>query len=296
MTDQPALFAATPPRDPVRCPRCGWRGEARELARIAAMRSKSRLLDLFCGGGGCTKGYQMAGFWVRGVDLKPQPRYVGEEFVQADALEYLAGLIQSGEIAEFDAIHASPPCQGYSISRNNGCHKDAPRMIDDTRNLLARSRLPFVIENVENAPLLDMPMFGIYVINLCGASFGLKTGQFDLARHRLFESNVVLSALPCTHQRGQTIGVYGNGTNAWHRRKFGRCVTVNEMREAMGIDWMARKELSQAIPPAYTKFIGEQLARHIRAAEGRDLAQTEDEWGACEACPACGEETIMEGR
>lgn len=168
-------------------------------------------------------------------------------------------------------------------------------MIDDTRNLLAHSRLPFVIENVENAPLLDMPMLGVYVINLCGASFGLRTGEFDLARHRLFESNIPLDGLPCIHRRGQTIGVYGNGTNSWHRKKFGRCVTVDEMRQAMGINWMVRKELSQAIPPAYTKFIGERLARHIRAVRGRESAQAADEWGAREACPECGEETIMEG-
>ena len=226
-----------------------------------------RLLDLFCGAGGCTKGYQRAGFWVRGVDIRRQRRYCGEEFVQADALEYLSGLIESGEILEFDAIHASPPCQGYMPSQRNGFHRHAPRLIDPVRELVARSGRVFVIENIEDAPLLDMPMFGIYVVTLCGASFRLKTGELDLARHRRFESNVPLGALPCTHRKGFTVGVYGNGTNSWHRKKFGRCVSVGEQREAMGIDWMVRKELTQAIPPAYTEYIGRQLASAIRAAK-----------------------------
>lgn len=214
------------------------------------------LLDLFCGAGGCTKGYQMAGFKVRGVDLYPQPRYVGEQFIQADALEYLQELIASGEIEEFSAIHASPPCQAYSITRNNGRVKGSPELIEPMRELLRVTGKSFVIENVAGAPL-EWPVM------LCGASFALRTGQFDLPRHRYFESNMRLFVPHCSHRRGFTIGVYGGGTNAWHRAKWGRCVGVRECREAMGIDWMDRKTLNQAIPPAYTEFIGRQLMAAI---------------------------------
>lgn len=216
-------------------------------------------LDLFCGAGGTAKGFQRAGFKVLGVDFKKQPRYCGEKFIQADALLFLANAIESGFVNEFAFIHTSPPCQGYSNSKNNGCHKDAPLLIPQTRELLIESQKPYLIENVEGAPLYDAPLFGTYCIRLCGASLGLGTNEFDLARHRLFESNIELSGLPCVHRRGQTIGVYGNGTNKYHRTKFGRCVRESEKREAMGIDWMSRKELTQAIPPAYAEFIAKQF-------------------------------------
>ena len=225
--------------------------------------SKPKLLDLFCGAGGCTKGYQQSGFWVRGVDMKPQPHYIGEEFIQADALEYLESLITNGEIKQFAAIHASPPCQAYMIARNNGCHKDAPRLIDPARELLLRTGLPYVVENVAKSPLADHSLFGTNMIVLCGASFGLRSGKFDLARHRKFKTNWPIVNLPCNHRPGFTIGVYGNGTNRWHREKFGRCITDAEKREAMNIDWMSRKELTQAIPPAYTEFIGTQLRNFL---------------------------------
>lgn len=205
-----------------------------------------RLLDLFCKAGGAGMGYHRAGFEVVGVDIEPQPRYPFE-FHQADALEYLAA-----HWHEFDAIHASPPCQGYSISRNNGCHKDAPRMIETVRDAILKTGKPYIIENVVGAPLIDPTL-------ICGASFGLGVSGFDLNRHRIFETSFSMLAMKCQHRRGFTIGVYGNGTNACHRKKFGRCVTTQEMREAMGIDWMTRKELTQAIPPAYTEWIGGYL-------------------------------------
>lgn len=218
------------------------------------MKSKKRLLDLFSGAGGCAKGYQLAGFYVVGVDIKPMPRYCGDEFVQGDAMEYLR---EHG--AKFDAIHASPPCQGYSRSRNNGCHKDAPRLIDETRELLISSHRPYVIENVEGATMDNAPLYGAFVITICGAYFGLGCSGFDLSRHRLFETNFPIAPLPCVHRRGHTVGVYGNGTNSWHRKKFGRCITQKEKKQAMGIDWMNPRELTQAIPPAYTEFIGRKL-------------------------------------
>jgi len=212
--------------------------------------TKPRLLDLFCGAGGAAKGYQRAGFYVVGVDINPQPRYCGDEFVQADAMTYPLG--------GFDAIHASPPCQAYSIARNNGCHPDAPDLVPGTLTRLREQETPWIVENVAGAPLPS-------AIQLCGASFGLGTGEFDLNRHRYFETSFGLLAPQCQHRRGQTIGVYGNGMNSYHRAKFGRCVRAAELREAMGIDWMTRKELSQAIPPAYTEWIGCELLRVLAA-------------------------------
>lgn len=182
-------------------------------------------------------GYHRAGFEVVGVDIKPQKHYPFT-FVLGDALEYCAA-----HGSEFDIIHASPPCQAYSMSRNNGCHLDAPKLIEPVRELLISIDKPYVIENVFGAPLIN-------AIQVCGASFGLGVAGFDLNRHRFFESNMAMLSMPCQHKRGHTIGVYGHGTNAYHRNKFGRCVTVKEMREAMGIDWMTRAELSQAIPPS----------------------------------------------
>ena len=230
-----------------------------------------RLLDLFCGAGGCTKGYQQAGFWVRGVDLKPQPRYVGEEFVQADALEYLRGLIESGEIAEFDAIHASPPCQGYSAAW--ALHKrEHPKLIEDCRQLLQSSGLPFMIENVERAPMLKAPgLFGLHGIMLCGTAFGLTVeyagASYELRRHRLFESNIILSAPVCRH-RLPVIGIYGHGESKAMRSNRGfQISTVEVRREVMAMPWANRDEIAEAIPPAYTEYIGKQLLHAIRRGE-----------------------------
>lgn len=102
-------------------------------------------------------------------------------------------------------------------------------------------------------------------IELCGASFGLGASGLDLNRHRRFESSFAMLAPPCQHRRGHTIGVYGNGTNKWHRTKLGRNLTTQEQRDAMGIDWMNRAELAQAVPPAYTEWIGAQLLDQVKA-------------------------------
>lgn len=219
---------------------------------------RPRLLDLYCCAGGGARGYQRAGFHVTGVDIKPQPRYAGDVFIHGEALDYVA---RHGRA--FDAIHASPPCQAYSICRNNGSHKDAPKLIDETRRQLDRSGRPYVIENVATAPIENLPIFGIHAVILCGASFGLGVNGFELSRHRWFEANWPIRGLPCKHTRGKTIGVYGNGTNSFHRAKFGRCITAEEFRAAMGIGWMNRHELNQAIPPVYTEFIGRQLIERI---------------------------------
>jgi DNA (cytosine-5)-methyltransferase 1 len=240
-----------------------------------------KLLDLFCGAGGCTKGYQRAGFWVCGVDHKLQPRYCGEEFIQADALEYLSALIDSEEIEDFDAIHASPPCQADSNGRNYGGKKKIepdryPRLIGPTRALLQTLNLPWVLENVMGA--VDQLS---YPIMICGTALGLR-----VQRHRLFESNLRLFApYPCQHQpfdvsvrreRAEFLLAYQDATTAKGQqvRRPPSC-PIKIARDAMGIDWMRFEELGEAIPPAYTEFIGRQLLSVIQAKEaGHGLENT----------------------
>jgi DNA (cytosine-5)-methyltransferase 1 len=227
--------------------------------------NKPRLLDLFCGAGGAAMGYSRAGFEVVGVDLHPQKRYPFE-FHQGDALEFLA---EHG--GPFDAIHASPPCQAHSCLRHMpNTRKDHPHMIEPTRAALLAIARPYVIENVVGAPLID-PLL------LCGTMFGLVMGDGELRRHRLFESSIPLCTPGCCqHTASRTIGVYGNsggrrrytvvitGHSGEHsNRDWTPRVSVTQAREAMGIDWMTFAELAQAIPPAYTEFIGRQLLDHV---------------------------------
>lgn len=225
---------------------------------------KPRLLDLYCGAGGAARGYQLAGFEVVGVDHRPQRRYPFE-FVQGDALEYIA---QHG--TEYDAIHASPPCQAYSVSRTRSSHRpDHPELVHLTRAVLMHTDRPFVIENVPGAPLW-------FPVELCGSMFRLGTWCADgayraLRRHRRFElswSPWQMPPCPCLcHVTGEKIGVYGNGggwANRFDPNRMGYKGNVAESRAALGIDWMSTYELSQAIPPAYTQFIGELLLAHVR--------------------------------
>jgi DNA (cytosine-5)-methyltransferase 1 len=148
---------------------------------------KPRLLDLFSGAGGAARGYQRAGFYVVGVDHKPQPRYAGDEFIQTDALAVLAG--EFGELRDFDVIHTSPPCQAFTAYRRRGAGvgDNYPDLIGETRDLLERTGLPYAIENVPGAPLCDP-------VAICGSSLGL-----DVRRHRLFETNWPLVVPPCAH-------------------------------------------------------------------------------------------------
>lgn len=236
---------------------------------------RPKLLDLFCCAGGAAMGYHQAGFEIVGVDIRPQPRYPFR-FIQADALEYLRLLIEAGEISRFDAIHASPPCQAHTAMKtmhNARAHDD---LVPATRDLLKASGLPWIMENVVGAPMIAPVM-------LCGTMFGLGVEDADLQRHRLFECSLPPALVPqCQHgqrdtigvyggharnrRRARTIGVYGEGARD-SRRKFDKGVpdfTVDQAREAMGIDWMTLAELCQAIPPAYTKFLGEHLLNHIR--------------------------------
>ena len=197
-----------------------------------------RLLDLFCGAGGASVGYTRAGFEVVGVDIHPMPNYPFE-FHQADALDYLR---EHGH--EFDVVHASPPCQGYSRTRHlpwvKAAGKIHPMLIDPIRELLLQLTIPWVIENVADAPLDG--------IALTGGMFGLP-----YRRERLFESNILL--LSPSRIKMQT-GIPGS--------MFGDRLRVQQQR--MGCDWMTRTEASQAIPPAYTEYLGAQLMRYVVAA------------------------------
>lgn len=197
-----------------------------------------RALDLFCGAGGAAMGLSRAGFEIIGVDIEEQPRFPFE-FIRADACSY--------PLDGFDLIWASPPCQRYSMySRNTGTSDRHPDLVATIRERLRSQRSPWIIENVVGAPLRDPTM-------LCGTMFGLR-----LLRHRLFETSFAISSLlpSCAHL-GDEIPVYGHGTPQWHRERCGN-IGIAAKREAMGIDWMNRDELSNAIPPVYSQWVASQ--------------------------------------
>lgn len=217
-----------------------------------------RLLDLFCGAGGAAMGYHRAGFTdIVGVDNRPMPRYPFT-FVQADALEYVA---EHGH--EFDAIHASPPCQAYSVATraHPGLSKHYPDLVAPTRAVLKTTERLYVIENVPGAPMNN-------ALILCGTMFGLR-----VKRHRLFECEppIYLAAAACSCKNAHTkVGYHIQPSFARGARLLtvaGDNYCADDGRVAMDINWMIRKELSQAIPPAYTEFIGAALMRHLRARE-----------------------------
>jgi DNA (cytosine-5)-methyltransferase 1 len=220
--------------------------------------SKPRLLDLFCCAGGAGVGYSRAGFDVVGVDINPQPNYP-LPFIQADVLTLKAKFI-----AQFDAIHASPPCQSYSdLAKRNGNAHEWPRLIEPTRKMLVKSGLPWVIENVDGAPLRNP-------IVLCGTMFdGLR-----VLRHRLFESNFpIVQPLHGKHPKVHTFDrrkSHFGKTDEW--KDFvqvtggGNC-TLAAARAAMGINWMTKNEINESIPPVYTQYIGLQLLHHLTIAK-----------------------------
>jgi DNA (cytosine-5)-methyltransferase 1 len=223
-----------------------------------------RLLDLFCCAGGAAVGYHRAGFEVVGVDIEPQPDFPFE-FVQADALD-MAGSRSWLYDMGFDAIHASPPCQAHSRLGAQWGDRGHVDLVPQTRAALQASGLPWIIENVEGAPLIDP-------IRMCGSSFGL-----DVRRHRLFESSEPLVAPPCVHQwqvprfpipdkrrSGMTSVVPVTG----HLNYPG---DLELRREAMGIDWMPNSKITQAIPPAYTEFLGRQLRRFVELRQTGQVA------------------------
>lgn len=192
-------------------------------------------------------GLHRAGFDVVGVDIAPQPHYPFE-FHQADALTY--------PLDGFDFIWASPPCQAFTAYKRRPNHV-APRenLIPQTREKLQESGIPHVIENVPGAPLDGS-------FTLCGSMFGL-----DVRRHREFEASFPLMVPPCDHDRGARR--YPAATNNKHLRRTVEVgvwrIPLATQQSAMGIDWMELHELSQAIPPAYSEFIGRAAIAHIEA-------------------------------
>jgi DNA (cytosine-5)-methyltransferase 1 len=202
-----------------------------------------RLLDLFCGAGGAAVGYHRAGFEVVGVDIVPQPHYPFE-FHQADALTF--------PLDGFDVIHASPPCQGYT-TMNNRHGSDVPKLIIETQNRLADRAVPYVIENVPGAKRWMYEPF-----TLTGEMFGLR-----VHRPRLFRTSWSIAPPSKPPRQHDPVAVYGkqDGRLLW-RRKDGTELRVADLATAsaaMGIDWMDWDEICQAIPPAYTEWIGRQF-------------------------------------
>ena len=199
-------------------------------------------------------GYYRAGFEVVGVDIKKQKRYPFE-FIHADALEVLK---DRDFIAQFDVIAASPPCQTHSITQHlrnaQGKSTEKVDLIPQTREGLINSGKTYIIENVVGAPLID-------AVTLCGSSFGLK-----VRRHRQFESNLSLSTLPCDHKaQGRPVGIYGSMRD--EIPQGGKTAdTIEQAREAMGINWMIWGELVEAIPPVYTEFLGKQIVKSLKVA------------------------------
>lgn len=208
-----------------------------------------KLLDLFCGVGGASVGYAQAGFEVYGVDLKHGKRYPFT-YLRADVLDVLKDY---EFIQQFDVIHASPPCQTHSITQHlrNAQGKSTSKidLIPETRAALIASGKPYIIENVVGSPLINP-------IQLCGSSFGLQ-----VRRHRLFESNIKLQGSECNHKsQGRPVGVYGS-LNDEIPNGGKTAKTIGEARIAMGIDWAVWTELVEAIPPAFTKYLGHQVIR-----------------------------------
>jgi len=237
--------------------RNGVNGPSPESLPLFRSRSKNkpRLLDLFCCAGGVAMGYSRAGFEVIGVDIDPQPNFPFE-FIQADAMTLPTEFMQS-----FDAIHASPPCQSYSdLAKRNGNAHEWPRLIEPVRAMLIKSGKPYVIENVEGAPLINP-------VVLCGTMFdGLR-----VLRHRLFESNFTITVPPhpkhpICHTLDKRKAHYGK-TNEMvdfvSVNGGGNC-SVAAAKDAMGIDWMTKDEMNEAIPPVYMEFIGKQLIEHLK--------------------------------
>jgi DNA (cytosine-5)-methyltransferase 1 len=224
-------------------------------------------LDLFCGAGGVTLGLKQAGFHVTGVDILPQPRYCGDVLVLMDAVEYL----ETADLTRFDFISASPPCQRYTSLRHApGEHRDAD-LIGITRVALIKTGKPWVIENVEGAPLVTP-------VTLCGSMFGLATDPYpdgwQLERHRLFEASFPLAAPgPCRHDERPVVGVYGGHVRD-RRRPIGTDHKPNSNvptklgYRAMGVLFgsMTVAEISDAIPPAYARYVAEAWLRSVRNA------------------------------
>ena len=210
--------------------------------------SAPRLLDLFCGAGGASVGYHRAGFDVVGVDIEWHSDYPFT-FYHADAMTF--------PLDDFDVIHASPPCQSFTAykRRGDGVGDGYPDLIAQVRDLLNAWGGPYVIENVSGAPLEDP-------IQLCGSSFGL-----DVRRHRMFESNAALVGSTCDHSwQTPRFPPATNRTSLRSTVEIGVWrIPLETQQKAMGIDWMKLEDLTEAIPPAYTEYLGYQLVGVVAA-------------------------------
>lgn len=207
------------------------------------------LLDLFCGAGGAAMGYHRAGFDVVGVDINPQPNYPFR-FIQDDALEVLRRWDTLYRLPQ--VVHASPPCQRFSAMSNcrEGLADEYPDLVDATRRLATWTGLPYVIENVPGSPLNNPVM-------LCGTMFG-----YELYRHRLFESNRQLKEPPHP-DHVKPASKAGHWVPGTVMSVAGHVSPISLAREIMDIDWCTRDELSEAIPPYYTEYIGIQLLAYL---------------------------------
>jgi len=219
---------------------------------------RPKLLDLYSCAGGAGFGYDLAGFDVTGVDRDPQPNYPFK-FIEADALEVLA---DRRSLAQFSAVHASPPCQFRALATlsQRMAGAEYPDLIGPTRALLqANFDGPWVIENVPDTPLRPD-------IRLCGCMFGLELpGVGYLKRERWFETSWRAFGLEMTHQhRGRAISIAGHGTPSWMRARTGH-IGVAAWRQVMGVGWTTRQELTEALPPAYTAYVGGLLLEQLAA-------------------------------
>lgn len=205
-----------------------------------------RLLDLFCGAGGASMGYKLAGFEVVGVDNERQPNYPFG-FMLADALR-----LDYDWVEQFDVIHASPPClHRTAYKRRPHWVYDCPDLLLAVRNMLENSGKPWIMENLAGQHACWHSPF-----QLCGSSFGL-----DIRRHRWFESSVPMMTPPCHHSwQTPRFPCAGNRTNLRSTIEIGVWrIPLADQQRAMEIDWMTKPELTKALPPAYTKFIGENV-------------------------------------
>jgi DNA (cytosine-5)-methyltransferase 1 len=249
------------------------------------------LVDLYCGAGGATKGYQQAGFFVIGVDINPQPNYCGDAFIQMDALEFMARLATTGLIFLYEhetslghdvefrlddiaAFHGSPPCQFHSGMTNcrPGLKDEYTDLISETRDFFEWFGIPWVIENVMGSPLRPDLL-------LCGQMFGR-----ELYRHRLFESNVPLNPptqlVPARYPHRECgwghplpASKAGHWTPGTIMSVAGHMAPVALARKIMEIDWTNREELAESIPPYYSEHVGVDLLSHIYGIDFRKQLQ-----------------------